>query len=123
MVAAEVATASPREPGPAEEDEEENEASRAVPLAVTSSTASVEAVAAVSRCSSTASSSVDAAALRARNGCAVEVSTDTGHRITPLKQSRIIRSVCLVLVLNYTVSLLFLFGAAGARRLWRGKLH
>jgi hypothetical protein len=73
--AADVAAASPETVAVAATEVEEGEASPAVPLAVTGSTASVEAVlvaAGASRCSSTASS-VGTAALGETSGCAAEV--------------------------------------------------
>jgi hypothetical protein len=61
MVAAEVKSSAP-----VAKAEEQEEASPAVPLAITASTASVE----VSRCSSTTSSVDEAALIRSRNDCA-----------------------------------------------------
>jgi hypothetical protein len=78
--------------------EAEEEASPAVPLIITASTASVE----VSRCSSTASSVDEAALIRSRNDCAAEVRANP----TYIKFSHAFELFHSVLVLNYAVPLL-----------------
>jgi hypothetical protein len=119
VVAADVAAASPETVPVAAAEVGGGEASPAVPLAVTGSTASVEAVvvaAGASRCSSTASS-VDAAALRERSGCTPEVwarSLVTSN--CPMVSLGSGAELCLFPGLVFLVS-------TGARRLRRGKLR